>query len=278
MRPSKRGVAEQQIPRVAERQREQSAEQALERALEQKGAADEPVGRADQPHDRDLAGPLENGEPDGDADDDHRDAGEGEADHHAHQPGHVAELVQPLHPVAAVANVVHEPEPPDSLSHALHAGGGAEPLLHPHLHRRGQRIRREVAIGVPKFHQLGAGASERLLLGDEADVLHLGERRDVLGGERDGLGRGAPQHERDDLDPLLDAAQRLAQVDGHQAEEADGEEREGDGGDGKRREQRRAPEGKQGLAGQQPHETSVSSVSSTAVSYTTDPSRSSMVR
>ena len=73
-------VAEEQVAAVTEHQGQESAEQALERALEQERAADEPVGGPDQPHDRDLAGPLEQGEPDGDTDDHHRHRGEGQPD------------------------------------------------------------------------------------------------------------------------------------------------------------------------------------------------------
>ena len=99
--------------------------------------------------------------------------------------------------------------------------------------------------------------------------------------ERDRLGGGAAEHVRDDLHPLLDAAERLAQVDRHQPEEADGEQREGDGGDGQRREQRGPSEGEKGLAGEEPHDgisDSADSGSSVWLSYTTEPSRSSMIR
>ena len=113
--------------------------------------------------------------------------------------------------------------------------GVAEPLLQPHFDRGGQGVGLEVAVGVAELDQLGARPLQRLLLGDEAHILHFGERGDILGGERDGFGRRASQHEGDDLDPLLDSAERLPQVDRHQAEQADGEEREGDGGDGQRR-------------------------------------------
>ena len=260
------GVAEQEVAGVAEPQRQEPAEQPLERALEQEGAADEPVGGADQAHDRDLAGPLQDGEPDGDPDDHHGHPREGEPDHQPHEAGDVPELVQSLDPVTPVAHVVHEAEAPDPLRDALHRRGVAVPLLQPHLDRGGERIGREVPVGVAELHQLGARAAERLRLRDVAHVLHLGKGRDVLGGQGDRLGGGAPEDERDDLDPLLDAAQRLAEIDRHQPEEADGEEREGDGGDGQGREQRRAPEGQQRLAGQQPHDASVSSASSTAVS------------
>ena len=90
-------------------------------------------------------------------------------------------------------------------------------------------------------------------------------------------GARAAEQEGDDLHPLLDAPERLAEVERHQPEESDGEERERDGGDGQQREQRRAPEGEQGLAEEQAHESS-SGFSSAALSYTTAPSRISIVR
>ena len=78
-------------------------------------------------------------------------------------------------------------------------------------------------------------------------------------------GARAAEQERHDLDPLLHAAQRLAEVERHQAEEPDGEQREGDRRDGQQREQRRAPEREQGLAEEQVHESS-SGFSSAALS------------
>ena len=260
------GVAEEAVPGVAEDQREEAAEQALERAFEQEGAADEPVGGPHQAHDGDLPRPLEDGEPDGDADDHDGDGGEGQADHQADQAGHVAELVEPLDPVSPVAHVVDEAEAPDPLRDPADDSRLAEPLLEPHLDRGGEGIGLEVAVGVAKLDQLGARAVQGLRLRHEAHVLHFGEGRDVLGGERDRLGGRPPQHEGDDLHPLLDAPERLAQVDRDQPEEPKGEERKGDGGDGERGQERRPAEGEQRLAGEEPHEASVSSVSSTAVS------------
>ena len=90
-------------------------------------------------------------------------------------------------------------------------------------------------------------------------------------------GARAAEQERHHLHPLLDAAERLAEVERHQAEQSDGEERERDRRDGEQREQRRAPEGEQGLAEEQAHESS-SGFSSAALSYTTAPSRISMMR
>src|SRR5688572_3098010 len=66
--PGKRApaaVAEEQVSGVAEDQREEPTQQALERSFEQEGAANEPVGGAHQPHDGDLAGPLQQREPNG---------------------------------------------------------------------------------------------------------------------------------------------------------------------------------------------------------------------
>ena len=118
-------VAEEQVAGVAEHQRQQPAEQPLERALEQERPADEPVGGADQPHDRDLAGPLEQGEPDGDADDHHRHRGEGEPDHQPDDAGDVAQVVELLHPFPPEPDVVDEAEAAEPLGHALHGRGVA---------------------------------------------------------------------------------------------------------------------------------------------------------
>src|SRR5690349_2232577 len=103
--------------------------------------------------------------------------------------------------------------------------------------------------------------------------------RDVLGGEGNRFSRRPAEHERDDLDPLLQPLQRTPEVDGHQAEQPHGEQRKGDRGDREGGEQRRAPERQQRLAREQSHvAASSSSPSSTALSNTTPPSRISMVR
>jgi hypothetical protein len=210
-----------------------------------------------------------------------RARGEGQPDHQADQAGHVPELIQPLDPVAPETHVVHEGEAPEALGHPLHGPGVAVSLLHPDFDRGRQRVHLQVAVGVAEFDQLAARPGERLLLGDVGDRADLGKGGDVLGRERDRLGGGPAEHERDDLHPLLDAAERLAQVDRHQAEEAEGEEREGDGGDGQRRQERGPAEGEQGLAGEEPHDgisDCADSGSSAWLSYTTEPSRSSMIR
>ena len=162
-------VAEEEVARVAEHEREQAAEQPLEGALQQEGPADEPVGRADQPHDGDLAGPLQHREPDGHADDDDRDDREREADHEAHQAGDVAQLVQPLHPVPPEAHVVHEAEAPQPLGHALHASlASRKPSFSRTSIDAGSGFTCEVAIRVAELDQLRAGPRERLLLAHEA--------------------------------------------------------------------------------------------------------------
>src|SRR5215212_2867225 len=270
-------VPKEEIAGVAENQGEKSAQQSLQRAFQQERAPDEPVGCAHQPHNGDLPGSLENGEPDSDADDHHCHRGKREADHQTHQTGDVAEIVELLHPLPAVAHIIDEPEALEPLGHPLDRCGIAKAILEPDLDGRGERIDLEIAIGIAKLHQLIAGSLQRLLFADVADVLHLGKRGDVLGGDGDGLGRGSPQNEPDDLDPLLQAFQCLAQVQGDQAKETDGEEREGDGGDGERGEERGPAERQERLAGEQLHFASAWA-SSTWLSYTTLPSRISMIR
>jgi len=62
------------------------------------------------------------------------------------------------------------------------------------------------------------GALKGLFLGDVVDLLHLGKRSNILGGDRDRLRRRAPEDVGHDLDSLLDPPEGLAQVDRHQAE------------------------------------------------------------
>ena len=73
----------------------------------------------DQPHDRDLAGPLQQRQPDGDADDHHRHRRERQPDHQADHAGDVAQVVELLHPVPPEADVVHEAEAAEPLGHPL---------------------------------------------------------------------------------------------------------------------------------------------------------------
>jgi hypothetical protein len=260
-------VPEEQVSGVAEQQREQATQRPLQRALEEEGAPDEPVGGTHQPHDTDLAGALQQGEPDGDADDHDRHRRERQADDQADQPGDVAQVIELADPVPAEADVLHEAEAAKPLGHPLHVGRVAVALLETYLDGGRQRIHLQVAVRVAKLDQLLPSPRQRLLLADEDDVLHLGERRDVLGRQGDRLGRRAAEHEGDDLHPLLQSPQRLAQVDGHQPEQAHGKEREGDGGDREHREQGRAAEGEQGLTGEQPHgAASAASASSSALS------------
>ena len=110
----------------AEEQRGDSAEQPLERAFEEERAANEPVGGADQAHDLDLAGALQHGHPDGDADDHHRDQRERKTDGESDQAGEVAQGVESLHPVPAVPDVLDEIEAPQSLGHLAGVLGVAE--------------------------------------------------------------------------------------------------------------------------------------------------------
>jgi len=267
-------VLEQRVRGPAEREREQSAHQTLERALQQERPAHEPVAGADHAHDGDLARALQNGEPDGDADDDDGNRRERGADQEADEAGQVAELVEPRDPVAPVAHVLHEFEAAQPLGDALDVPRVTVARLESDLERRGQRIHLEIAVGVAELDQVLPRPGERLILAHVGDIGDFGEGGDVLGGEGDRLRRRAPQHERDDLHPLLHAAERLAQVHRDEPEQPDGEERKGDRGDGERREQRRAAEGEQHLAEEQSH----AFTSSTALSNTTPPSRSSMVR
>src|SRR5688500_6930666 len=80
-------VPEQQVARVTQYQRQEPTEQPLQGAFEQKRAADEPVGSADQAHDRDLPGSLEDRESDRDPNDDHRHGSERHTDDQSDQTG-----------------------------------------------------------------------------------------------------------------------------------------------------------------------------------------------
>ena len=68
------------------------------------------VGRADQPHDRDLTRARQHRHADRRADDDHRDDGEREPEREPGDPGDVAQAVELLDPLLAVADVVDERE------------------------------------------------------------------------------------------------------------------------------------------------------------------------
>ena len=79
-------VAKEQVSPVAQDQRKQPSQQSLEGPLQEERPPYEPVGGANQPHDRDLPGALEEREPDGDADDDDRDRCEGQANDEPTRP------------------------------------------------------------------------------------------------------------------------------------------------------------------------------------------------
>src|SRR3989338_2950398 len=166
---------DERVGAVREAERDHAAQQPLEEPLEQERAPDEPVGRADQPHDGYLAAALEDRHPDRRADDDDRDDCERGAHHDPDGARDVAEPVELLDPVAAVAHVVHEREAAQPVGHRGRAPGVAEPRLEPHLERGGQGVGLEVLEDVLELAQVAPGAGEGLRLGEVRDALDLGD-------------------------------------------------------------------------------------------------------
>ncbi len=151
-------------------------------------------------------------------------------------------------------------------------------LLELNLERRGEWIDGQITIGIAELDQLGPRAGQRFVFAHEGDTLHLRKCRDVLGGLGDGLRRSAAQEIRHDFDPLLHSAQGFAQIERHQAEQADDVKRKGDGGDGQDRERRGPAEDVEGFAQDEPHGSSSLVPSSVPLSKTIAPSRISTVR
>src|ERR1043166_5518350 len=263
----------------AHEDRQAAAQQALERAFEQEGTPDEAVGGTDQAHDGDLARALQHGDPDGDADDDDRHDGEGEPDHQAHRGRQVAEPVEPLDPVATEADVVHEGVGVEPLRDLPGVFGVAVLRPEPDLERGRERIGLEVAGRFLELDQLAPGPGEGLVLGHIADLEHLGKRLHVGAGRRDGLGGGAAEDESHHLHPLGEGAKGLAEIEGHQPEEADREEGEPDRGDRQGGEERGPPERAERLAhrGGRAH-AAPPAESSSPESYTIRPPLSSIIR
>ena len=165
--------------------------------------------------------------------------------------GDVADVVELLHPVLAVAHVVDERIALNALRHVLHGRGIAMPLLEPHLDRRRQEARVEHIL---ELGELRARARERLLGRHLIDARDLGKRRDVAHRRADRLGERAVGEEGDDLDVLLDAAQRAIDVEHEQPEQPEGEEAEGDRDDAQGAEQRRASHAEHDFAKGEPHQ------------------------
>src|SRR5512133_1153289 len=99
-------ITKEDVAGVAQHHGQEAAQQSLESSLEQERAPDEPVGGTHQTHDRDLAGALQNGEPDSDPDDHDGHRGEGKADHQTNETSDVAQIIQLLYPFPAVPHVV----------------------------------------------------------------------------------------------------------------------------------------------------------------------------
>src|SRR5690606_6067216 len=123
-----------------EEEGDDAADDTLEEAVDQEGAAHEAVGGTDEAHDRDLAFACENGHPDGGTDDDHGHGRECDAEDDAGGTGDVADVVELLHPVLAVANVIHEAVALESLSHRAHGSWIAEAGLETHFQRGGEEV------------------------------------------------------------------------------------------------------------------------------------------
>src|SRR3989441_1202002 len=132
---------------------------------------------------------------------------------------------------------------------------------------------------VAELHQLPAGAPQGRIFAHVRRGLHLGEGLDVLLGKRDRLDRRAREQVRHDLHALGDAPQGVLEVDRDEPEQPDHEQRKGDCRHRERGQERRAPEREQRLADHEVHGvTAWSRGSSTAESYTSAPSCSSITR
>src|SRR2546428_1301694 len=272
-------AVDERVRAVRQRHRRQPAEHPLERALQQERAPHEAVGRSDQAHDGDLAAALQHRHADRRADDDDRHGGERRAHDEPHGGGDLAEPIELLHPVAPEPHVVHEAEATQPLGDVVHVVDVAEAGLELHLDRGGQRIALQLLQHVAKFDEFGAGALQRLVLAHVARRLHFGERLDVLLRQRNGFDRRAREQVGDDLHPLGHVPQRLLQVHGHEPEQAHHEQRERDRRDRQRRQEGGAAEREQRLADDEVHGLTASSRgSSTAESYISAPSWSSMTR
>ena len=115
--------------------------------------------------------------------------------------------------------------------------------------------------GVEDVGELGeflARALERHLRRDVVHLPHFGEGVDVTERRRDRFDRRPLGDEGADLDVLLEAAQRPADVQRDEAEEADGEHAEGDRDDAERAEQRRAADAEHDLAKGESHQVAAS--------------------
>src|SRR6266566_3655188 len=207
-------AVDERVRAVRQRHRRQSTEHSLERALQQKRAPHEAVGRAHQAHDGDLAAALQHRHADRRADDDDRHGGEGRAHDEPHGGRDLAQPIELLHPVAPEPHVVHEPEATQPLGDVVHVVDVAEAGLELHLDRGGQRIALQLLQHVAKLDEFGAGALQRLVLAHVARRLHFGERLDVLLRQRNGFDRRAREQVGDDLHPLGHVPQRLLQVHG----------------------------------------------------------------
>src|SRR5260221_288310 len=262
---------------IRHEKREEPAEHALDDPLEEEWAADEVVRRADEAHDRALSCARQDGHPDCGSDDDHGHARERQSEGDASDAGDVAKRVQLLYPVFAVANVVDERDRENACRHAPHCGGVANARLELYVDRRGQRGALE---HVAEFTQLPLRAGERLLLRDEHRALHFGIPRHVSGRHGHGLRLCSFRDECPDLDTLLEPVEHVADVQCHETEEPEGEQRERDGDDAQCAEQRRALEGDERVAQRTGHQGAFAAgpLDPSAESKTTAPRSISTVR
>ena len=109
------------------------------------------------------------------------------------------------------------------------------PFLEANLERRREKARVEDIL---KFREFRARARERLLGRHLVDARDLGEGGDVAHRRADRFRERAVREEGDDLDVLLDAAQRAIDVEHEQAEQSEGEQTESDRDDAQSAEER----------------------------------------
>ena len=74
-----------------------------------------------------------------------------------HQAGDIAEPVQLLDPLPTVADIVDEAVASEPLGHGRGMRGVAESILELDLEGGGQRVDRQIAVGIAELDQLEAG-------------------------------------------------------------------------------------------------------------------------
>ncbi len=125
------------IRSVREGPGQQPAQQPRHRSLEEEGSADEAVLRPHEPHDVDLLAAGEDGDAQGRPDDQGGDDRERRAEHQGRPGADAAQVEEPVHPLAAVARILHERIRHRGLGDLLHDFGVARARAQGDLERLG---------------------------------------------------------------------------------------------------------------------------------------------